>query len=128
MMMRDGWEMTHSAMVMNFEASSGASRAAAIFEVMGNDRRIQILSALLLHGELNVNVLAQMVGLSQSALSQHLKRLRHCDLVSTRRDRQNIYYRVVAPVVEELLTTYMRVERTALSTQDISSWKNVAPQ
>ncbi len=108
-------------MVRNLEVSGEASRAAAVFAVLGNDRRVQILLALLRHGELNVNVLARMVGLSQSALSQHLKRLRECDLVSTRRDRQNIHYRVTAPVVEPLLATYMQAGRTAISTQDSSS-------
>jgi len=107
--------MKHSGIIKSLEASDEASRAAAVFATMGNDHRIQVLSALLRHGELNVNDLANMFGLSQSALSQHLKRLRDCGLVSTRRDRQNIYYRVIAPFVEPLLTAYIRVERAATS-------------
>jgi len=117
--------MTHSGIIKRLEALSEASRAAAVFSVMGNDRRIQILSALIRCGELNVNVLAQTVGLSQSALSQHLKRMRDCGLVSTRRDRQNIHYRVIAPVVEPLLTTYMRVDHIAFPMQDRSLLKDV---
>ncbi len=109
-----GGGMNHTSMVRTFELSSGAPKAAAIFAAMGNDRRIEILSVLLRHGELSVNVLADKTQLSPSALSQHLKRLRECDLVSTRREGTAVHYRVCAPVVEPLLTTYMRIERSAI--------------
>ncbi|WP_420703599.1 ArsR/SmtB family transcription factor [Brucella intermedia] len=98
--------MNQTTAIESFEISNDVPKAAAVFAAMGNNRRIQILSILLRHGELNVNVLAHMVGLSQSALSQHLKRLRDCGVVSTRRERQCIHYRVTAPVIGSLLTTY----------------------
>jgi DNA-binding transcriptional ArsR family regulator len=46
----------------------------------------------LLSGELSVGAIAERVSLSQSALSQHLAKLRSARLVETRRDRQMIYY------------------------------------
>jgi DNA-binding transcriptional ArsR family regulator len=53
--------------------------------------RLQILG-LLLDGEWDVTSLTAAIGLSQSALSQHLKKLRDAKLVHTRRDAQVICY------------------------------------
>lgn len=110
--------MRHASLVRNFEIANAAPKAAAVFAAMGNNRRIQVLSILIRYGELNVNVLAQMVGLSQSALSQHLKRLRGCGVVSTRRERQCIYYRVSSPVIGSLLATYMSGEKPENASSD----------
>jgi DNA-binding transcriptional ArsR family regulator len=73
-------------------------RAAALLSAMGNPKRLEILS-LLVEAELPVGSLADLVGLSQSALSQHLAKLRAQKLVSTRRDAQMIYYSAKSPVV-----------------------------
>ena len=48
---------------------------------------------------------AKAIDLSQSALSQHLAKLRALDLVSTRRDAQTIYYMVSSPHIELMLST-----------------------
>jgi DNA-binding transcriptional ArsR family regulator len=58
---------------------------------MSNERRLLILCALY-RGEKSVGELEQIIGLSQSALSQHLARLRRDDIVQTRRKAQTIYY------------------------------------
>ena len=58
---------------------------------MANPKRLLILCNLV-NGEIPVGVLATQVGLSQSALSQHLSKLRAQKLVKTRRDAQTIYY------------------------------------
>jgi len=58
---------------------------------MANPKRLLILCNLV-NGEVPVGVLATQVGLSQSALSQHLSKLRAQKLVKTRRDAQTIYY------------------------------------
>jgi DNA-binding transcriptional ArsR family regulator len=55
------------------------------------------------HGEMQVGLLAESIGLGQSALSQHLARLRADGLVGTRRDAQAIYYRIVDKRVGKLL-------------------------
>jgi DNA-binding transcriptional ArsR family regulator len=68
-----------------------AKAAAAFLMLMGNEKRLVIVSYLL-QGEMSVGAIAERVSLSQSALSQHLAKLRALDLVQTRRDRQMIYY------------------------------------
>ncbi|MGV3633379.1 MAG: ArsR/SmtB family transcription factor, partial [Pseudorhodoplanes sp.] len=52
-----------------------------------------------------VGLIAQRVGLSQSALSQHLSRLRSLRLVNTRRDKQTIYYSCTSEHVRRLFGT-----------------------
>ncbi|MEX2649010.1 MAG: metalloregulator ArsR/SmtB family transcription factor [Alphaproteobacteria bacterium] len=69
-----------------------ARRASALLKVMSNERRLMILCQLVRHVELSVGELASLVGLGQSALSQHLARLRRDRLVATRREAQTIYY------------------------------------
>ncbi|MBO9112462.1 MULTISPECIES: metalloregulator ArsR/SmtB family transcription factor [Rhizobium/Agrobacterium group] len=68
------------------------SEDAVLLSAMANKRRLQVL-VLLQEAERSVNELATAVGISQSALSQHLGKLRKHNLVSTRRDGQTIYYR-----------------------------------
>jgi DNA-binding transcriptional ArsR family regulator len=65
--------------------------AAALLSAMANPKRLMILCNLV-NEEVPVGVLANQVGLSQSALSQHLSKLRAQNLVKTRRDAQTIYY------------------------------------
>lgn len=78
--------------------------AAGLLSAMGNAKRMLILCNLV-EGEMAVSALAEKVGLSQSALSQHLAKLRHRNLVSTRRDAQTIYYSVSADSVIAVLKT-----------------------
>ena len=83
----------------------GRTDAAADFlNVLGNSKRLSILQHLL-KGEMPVNAMAEEVGLSQSALSQHLAKLRSHGLVATRRDRQMIYYSCDLPAVRQTLET-----------------------
>lgn len=68
-----------------------ARDASVLLKSMSNERRLLILCQLA-EGEKSVGELEKHVGLSQSALSQHLARLRQDDLVATRRSAQSIYY------------------------------------
>jgi len=79
-----------------------AGRASRLMKAMGNERRLRILCHLS-EREHSVSELCRLVGLSQSALSQHLARLRHDNLVSTRRAAQTVYYSVASPEVRPLL-------------------------
>lgn len=74
-----------------FEESAG--RAANLLRLLGNEKRLMILCQLA-DGELSVGQIQPRVGLSQSALSQHLALLREQGLVATRREAQVIYYRI----------------------------------
>lgn len=79
-----------------------AQTAAAFLTLMGNEKRLTIMSHLI-EEELSVGAIAEKVELSQSALSQHLAKLRAFDLVQTRRDRQMIYYSCHSDAVRRLL-------------------------
>jgi ArsR family transcriptional regulator, virulence genes transcriptional regulator len=78
--------------------------AAALLSALANPKRLLILCNLV-QGEIAVGVLANKVGLSQSALSQHLSKLRALKLVDTRRDAQTIYYSSASPEVKTILMT-----------------------
>ena len=80
------------------------SAAAALLSAMANPKRLMILRSLV-RGEVAVGVLANQVGLSQSALSQHLSKLRAQKLVTTRRDAQTIYYSSSSEPVKKVLAT-----------------------
>jgi DNA-binding transcriptional ArsR family regulator len=82
-----------------------ATEAATMLKALSNEKRLMILCKLLEHGEMSVNALIGHVGLSQSALSQHLARMREEKIVDTRRDAQQIFYRVADPRVREILKT-----------------------
>lgn len=68
-----------------------AADGSVILKSMANRHRLLILCSLK-EREYSVGELEEIVGLSQSALSQHLARLRKDDLVQTRRSAQMIYY------------------------------------
>lgn len=82
-----------------------AGDVAAVLTALSNDRRLLILCLLVEEGEATVNALADSVGLSQSALSQHLAKLRAEGIVAFRRDGQTLWYRVADPRIEGLLAT-----------------------
>ena len=82
-----------------------ASEAAAMLKALGNEKRLMILCRLLEQGEMSVMALTVKVGLSQSALSQHLAKMREENIVGTRRDAQQVFYRVRDPRVREILST-----------------------
>jgi DNA-binding transcriptional ArsR family regulator len=71
-----------------------ASEAARLLKLLGNDKRLLILCFLAARGEMTVGELVEVVKLSQSALSQHLARLRADGLVTFRRTSQTLHYSV----------------------------------
>lgn len=73
-----------------------------LLKALANQKRLQIL-CLLMEGEKNVGELEKQVGLSQSALSQHLARLRTDHIVKTRRDAQTIYYSLQCDKAKSLI-------------------------
>ena len=66
-------------------------QVSSLLKALSNEKRLLVVCALS-DGEKSVGFLEKLVGLSQSALSQHLARLRRDGLVKTRRDAQVIYY------------------------------------
>jgi len=86
-----------------FETKAG--EVSTLLKAMGNARRLMVLCKLVEHGEMKVSDLAHEVGLSQSALSQHLARMREEGLVAFRRESQTIWYRIADPRTEHLLAS-----------------------
>ncbi|MEK9968452.1 MAG: metalloregulator ArsR/SmtB family transcription factor [Ferrovibrio sp.] len=82
---------------------ASAADASRFLRALANEKRLLMLCQLL-DGERSVGVLAEAVGLSQSALSQHLTKLREDGLVATRRDSQTIYYRLADPRIEAMIS------------------------
>lgn len=76
--------------------------AVNLLKALSNERRLMIICALY-QGEKSVGELEHIVGLSQSALSQHLARLRRDGLVNTRRNAQTIFYSLNDKATEAVL-------------------------
>lgn len=84
-----------------FEAK--ATMVAGLLRTLANERRLMVLCKLVEWGEASVGALAEAVGLSQSATSQHLAKMREEGLVAYRREGQTLWYRVAEPRTELLL-------------------------
>lgn len=83
---------------------SGAAEVSSVLKAIGNERRLLILCYLAMNGEMSVGSLVEAIRLSQSALSQHLARMRADEIVTSRRDGQVIYYRIADPRIDALMT------------------------
>lgn len=99
-----------TAMIEKLERRAG--EAAQLLKLLANETRLHILCRLVAEREMSAGAIVAAVGLGQSAVSQHLARLRDDGLVVTRRDRQTIYYRIadknVARIISILKDIYCR--------------------
>lgn len=86
-----------------------AATAATILRVLANDRRLMVLCELVQAGERSVSELERACGISQSALSQHLAKMRQHGVVKTRRSAQTVFYSVASADVMALLDTLCRL-------------------
>ena len=86
------------------ELGDNAKDASKLLKAMGNEKRLMILCHLV-DGEMSVGALEKLVVLSQSALSQHLARLRNDGFVKTRRDAQTIYYSLKGDEAKQVMGT-----------------------
>lgn len=64
--------------------------ASRLLDILGNPVRLEVVK-ILAEGEISVTALATRLGMSQSAISQHLKKMRDRGVVTTRRSAQTIY-------------------------------------
>jgi len=80
-----------------------AAEAARLLKLLANENRLLILCRLVAEREMPVGEIAEAVGLSQSALSQHLARMREEGLVATRREAQTVLYRIADPDTRRIL-------------------------
>ena len=91
-----------AADIRQLERSAG--EAAAFLKLLANEHRLLILCRLAAEREMSVGALGAAVGLSQSALSQHLAKMREDALVATRREAQTVLYRIADKNVARVLT------------------------
>lgn len=80
-----------------------ARQAATLLRMLGNESRLLVLCHIVGAGEMSVGALAELVGLSQPALSQHLAKMREEGLLATRREAQSVYYRLADEKAARLL-------------------------
>ena len=80
-----------------------AGGLAAAFKVLANDTRLRLLHALVRADELCVTDLAASLGMKAQAVSNQLQRLSDLGILASRRDRNNIHYRLVDRCVKGLL-------------------------
>ena len=85
------------------ELEGKVEEASRLLKSLANEVRLLILCKLVEQPEMNVGALVDAVGISQSALSQHLARLREDGLVTFRREAQTLYYRVSDPKAARIL-------------------------
>lgn len=109
-------------MEVDFEQlQDNARRASALLKAMSNEHRLLILCQLS-RGEKSVGELERLIGLSQSALSQHLARLRRDNLVQTRRSAQTIFYSLkgeeASAVIHTLYGLYCATDAGAVDCGD----------
>ena len=80
-----------------------AVKVMALFKVLANDTRIRVLHHLVRSGESTVTELAKTLGMKPQAVSNQLMRLSDTRMLASRRDGNNVYYRVVNGCVPPLL-------------------------
>lgn len=80
-----------------------SKRAAEFLRTLGNPNRLQVLCLLIEHGELSVGQIHRFGTLSQSALSQHLAKMRDEGLIAYRRDAQTLYYSICDDKVAKIV-------------------------
>lgn len=85
------------------ELEAKTAVAAQMLKLVANERRLLILCRLAAEREMSVGTLAKAVGLGQSALSQHLAKMREEGLLATRRDAQTVFYRIADPNASRIL-------------------------
>jgi len=70
-----------------------AAHVAELFRAFSDTSRVRILSALV-SGEMNISALAEVVGITESAVSHHMRGLRQMNIVQARRDGKEVFYRI----------------------------------
>ena len=83
-----------SATARELAEAAGIDDTAELMKLAGNSTRLKLLYLLESLTEVSVSDLSELLGVSVSAVSQHLSKLRAHGLVGSRRDAQTIYYRL----------------------------------
>lgn len=87
------------------QLQASAEQAAALLKAMSNPKRLLILCMLCGSPGTSAGELARVTGLSSSATSQHLARMREEGLIDSQRDAQRILYSIKNAAVNSLIAT-----------------------
>jgi DNA-binding transcriptional ArsR family regulator len=92
----------HPALTME-RLEQRAGDAAQLLKLLANETRLLILCRLVAEGEMSAGAIVTAAGLGQSAVSQHLAKLREDHLVTTRREGQTVHYRIADKNVARII-------------------------
>ena len=84
-----------------------AAHVAELFRAFSDTSRVRILHAIL-EKEMNISALAELVGVSESAVSHHMRGLRQLRIVRARRDGKEVYYSIIDSHIVALLQQGIR--------------------
>lgn len=96
----------------NLAEQRGLDTLADSLGVAGNVQRLRMLYLLHAHKEMCVCDLAEVLDLTDSAVSQHLRKLKDKNMVKTRRDAQTIYYSLIQNVFNSNLEDMFALDET----------------
>lgn len=82
--------------------AANAQKASRLLKLMSSEHRLMILCKLS-GGEQTAGELTELIGLSQGAASQQLQKMKAEGLVDTRRDAQNVYYRLADDAARQVI-------------------------
>jgi DNA-binding transcriptional ArsR family regulator len=101
-----GKSITFEKVALSFSSNKNAKKLfsllAETFKTLGDYSRVQIVWALS-HGELCVGDVAELLNMSPSAVSHHLRTLRNLNLVKVRREHRTLFYALDDRHIEHLL-------------------------
>jgi len=84
-----------------------AAHVAELFRAFSDTSRARILSAIL-EQEMNISALAELIGVTDSAVSHHMRGLRQMKIVRARRNGKEVYYNVIDPHIIALFQQGVR--------------------
>jgi len=94
-------------MIQNILDEHIAAHVAELFRSFSDTSRVRILSAIV-EEEVNISTLAEMVGLSESAVSHHMRGLRQMHIVRARREGKEVFYTIIDPHIVALFQQGVR--------------------
>ncbi len=96
----------------NLAAQKGLATLADLLNAAGNIQRLKIIYLLHAHKEMCVCDLAEVLELTDSAVSQHLRKLKDKNIVKSRRQGQTIYYSLVPNIFTTNLEDMFALDET----------------
>jgi len=94
-------------MILSILDEHTAAHVAELFRAFSDTSRVRILS-IIVEQETNISTLSELIGVTESAVSHHMRGLRQMGLVTSRRDGKEVYYQVEDPHIIALFQQGLR--------------------